>query len=73
MGDMADWINDNGMLDELLYGSGGTKSCKYCGKGDLSWSNIGSRNHPIWRLCDGNLVHNCPINPAPEFRGEPND
>ena len=49
MGDMADWIIDQGM-DELLFGDQreGEVSCKFCNCRSLSWTctKVG------WRLRD---------------------
>jgi len=60
MGDMADWVNDNGMIEDVLYGYEGTLKCKYCGKEGLSWYNLGSRGKPNWRLQEEDgTIHEC--------------
>jgi hypothetical protein len=60
MGDMADWVNDNGEIENLLYGPGGSIACRYCGTSGLHWENIGTKLHPIWRLFDDQcVIHSC--------------
>lgn len=55
MGDMADWIIDNG-IDELIYDNGGFVSCKYCNEDYLHWENIDGK----WRLANEKcVIHKC--------------
>ena len=63
MGEMADWVNDNGEIEELLYGYGGTKSCRCCGKDGLHWVNSGTRRNTRWLLADSLGIHQCKVNP----------
>ena len=49
---MADWTNENGEINNILYGSRGTKTCWYCKENDLHWENIGTKENQIWRLCN---------------------
>jgi 3-methyladenine DNA glycosylase Tag len=62
MGDMTDWIIENGMMfdeeyerefdDDFSIG----KICKYCGKSGLQWKQINNK----WRLYDlDNNLHCC--------------
>lgn len=65
MGDMADWIIENGELD-VLYDEGDEMACSYCGQCGLKWAMIAGRprsilNPPVYRLVDENgKVHSCP-------------
>jgi hypothetical protein len=59
MGDMADWTNDNGSIEYMLYGPGGLKSCRYCGEHGLHWVNIGTPRNPVWRLVKESIIHIC--------------
>jgi hypothetical protein len=63
MGDMADFIIENGILSQFYEDPDpreGTTTCKYCSEDILVWGNIGSKKKPIWRLHneDGTL-HSC--------------
>jgi hypothetical protein len=59
MGDMADWANDNGEIEKLLYGYGGEKSCYYCGQDNLHWIRMDSGK---WRLAEEDgCVHSCSV------------
>lgn len=63
MGEMADWINENGEWDELLNGRESNPlphTCKYCGLEGCYWCNIGTENSPKWRLIEPNgQIHTC--------------
>lgn len=49
MGDMADWIVDNFVIDDWGEQEDGI-TCKYCGDNYLHWRNIGTNKDPVWRL-----------------------
>jgi hypothetical protein len=65
MGEMADWINDNGffamlMGEDILEPS--LVMCRNCGEGNLHWDISPDNNK--WRLYDRNCkLHNCPVRP----------
>ena len=66
MGDMADWIIENGLCDdeEPLYDYGGAKACRNCGEGGLHWENLGTRGLPQWVLCkESGQMHDCKVRP----------
>jgi hypothetical protein len=56
MGDIADWVTDNGELDYLENGV----TCRYCKEDGFWWVNVGTKRKPVWRLSDGENLHQCP-------------
>jgi len=56
-----------GELD-VLYEYQGPKICRFCGAGNLEWTN--DTKNRSWLLfdIDTGLIHICPNNPAPEHR-----
>jgi len=60
MGDIADWIIEEGEMADLWdngYYRGIT--CKYCGKNGLRWENLGTQEKPKWRLFNSKGIHLC--------------
>ena len=59
MGDIADWLIEQGM--DSLYEYGGTISCRCCGAKDLHWARF---ENGRWLLVDDECkLHECPVNP----------
>ena len=66
MGDMADWIIENG-IDDCVYDLDlhdgfemRSKRCKYCGKDGFVWINQGTKKSPRWRLMTKTgKLHSC--------------
>jgi len=63
MGDMADWVLENEIVDYLESGTPDNANrtiCRYCGQEDLIWSNLGSKKKPKWRLFEKDgVIHQC--------------
>lgn len=54
---------ENGLIDELGYEPHAYPPkiliCKYCKKGNLSWSKVDNK----WRLFENGKIHKCSVNP----------
>ena len=52
-------------LLDPMYDYSGEKTCRYCGKTGLMWTNMNTKDKPEWRLMDKNaVVHSCPEYPT---------